>query len=395
MNRKICVITGSRSEYGLLRLVMQEIKESSDLTLQVIATGMHLSPDFGLTFKEIEEDGFQIDRKVETLIGDDSPLGIADSMSKGLVGCAKAFNELNPNLIVVLGDRYEIAVAVLAALVAKIPVAHIHGGELTVGAFDDALRHSITKMSHLHFVAAEEYKKRVIQLGEDPERVFLVGGLGVDNISKLALLNKNELEDSLNLTFQEKSLLITFHPVTLENANSTYQMKELLNALSDLENTTLIFTLPNADTGGLELIQTITDFVSNHPNAYAYASLGQIKYLSCIQHVDGVIGNSSSGLTEVPSFNKGTINIGGRQMGRLQSNSVINCDPSFLSIKSALKKLYSREFRSKLQSAVNPYGEGGACLKIVKYIREISLEAIIKKEFYDLPNKIPRNKQND
>ena len=384
MNRKICVITGSRSEYGLLRSVMQEIKDSSDLTLQVIATGMHLSPDFGLTFQEIEADGFQINHKVETLIGDDSPLGIAESMSKGLIGCAKAFHELKPNLIVVLGDRYEIVVAVLAALVAKIPVAHIHGGELTVGAFDDALRHSITKMSHLHFVAAEEYKERVIQLGEDPEKVFLVGGLGVDNINKLELLSKSELEDSLNLTFQEKSLLITFHPVTLEDANSASQMKELLNVLSNLENTTLVFTLPNADTGSQELIQTIQDFVTKNLNAYAFSSLGQVKYFSCIAQVDGVIGNSSSGLTEVPSFKKGTINIGDRQKGRLQAKSVINCEANESSIAAALKILYSEKFVRLLPSVVNPYGVGGANSKIVKRLRETSLENIVMKTFHDL-----------
>jgi GDP/UDP-N,N'-diacetylbacillosamine 2-epimerase (hydrolysing) len=384
MNRKICVITGSRSEYGLLRSVMQEIKDSSDLTLQVIATGMHLSPDFGLTFQEIEADGFQINHKVETLIGDDSPLGIAESMSKGLIGCAKAFHELKPNLIVVLGDRYEIVVAVLAALVAKIPVAHIHGGELTVGAFDDALRHSITKMSHLHFVAAEEYKERVIQLGEDPEKVFLVGGLGVDNINKLELLSKSELENSLNLTFQEKSLLITFHPVTLEDANSASQMKELLNVLSNLENTTLVFTLPNADTGSQELIQTIQDFVTKNLNAYAFSSLGQVKYFSCIAQVDGVIGNSSSGLTEVPSFKKGTINIGDRQKGRLQAKSVINCEANESSIAAALKILYSEKFVRLLPSVVNPYGVGGANSKIVKRLRETSLENIVMKTFHDL-----------
>ena len=384
MNRKICVITGSRSEYGLLRSVMQEIKDSSDLTLQVIATGMHLSPDFGLTFKEIEADGFSIDQKVETLIGDDSPLGIAESMSKGLVGCAKAFDDLNPDLIVVLGDRYEIVVAVLAALVAKIPVAHIHGGEITVGAFDDALRHSITKMSHLHFVAAEEYKDRVIQLGEDPERVFLVGGLGVDNLNKIELFNRRELEKLLNLTFQEKSLLVTFHPVTLENSNSASQIKELLKALSHLENTTLIFTLPNADTGSQELIQVINDFVSKNFNAFVFSSMGQAKYFSCIAQVDGVIGNSSSGLTEVPSFKKGTINICDRQKGRLQAESIINCEPYESSISDALKILYSKEFIINLPSVVNPYGKGGASSKIVKHLRETSLEKIVKKSFHDL-----------
>jgi GDP/UDP-N,N'-diacetylbacillosamine 2-epimerase (hydrolysing) len=384
MKRKICVITGSRADYGLLRTVIQEIKDSSNLTLQIIATGMHLSPDFGLTFVEIESDGFRIDRKVEMLIQDDSPAGIAESMSRGLVGCAKAISELSPNLIVVLGDRFEIIVSVLAALVAKIPVAHIHGGELTLGSFDDAVRHSITKMSHLHFVAAEEYKNRVIQLGEDPERVFLVGGLGVDSIKRIKLLERKELEESLNITFKEKSLLITFHPVTLEDNTSASQLKELLKVLSDLEDTTLIFTLPNADPGGLELIQIIQEYVSKNPNAYAYASLGQIKYMSCIAQVDGVIGNSSSGIMEVPSFKKGTVNIGIRQKGRIRAESVIDCDPLEKSIRSAIHKLYSPEFIRILKNVVNPYGHGGASEKIVNILNETSLEEIVKKTFYDL-----------
>jgi GDP/UDP-N,N'-diacetylbacillosamine 2-epimerase (hydrolysing) len=384
MKRKICVITGSRAEYGLLRTVMQEIKDSPNLSLQIIATGMHLSPDFGFTFEEIESDGFRIDRKVEMLIRDDSPAGIAESMSKGLVGCAKAISELSPNLIVVLGDRFEIIVSVLAALVAKIPVAHIHGGELTLGSFDDAIRHSITKMSHLHFVAAEEYKKRVIQLGENPERVFLVGGLGVDNIKRIKLLERKELEESLDITFQEKSLLITFHPVTLEDATSANQLKELLKVLSDLEDTTLIFTLPNADPGGLELIQIIQEYVSKNPNAYAFSSLGQIKYMSCIAQVDGVIGNSSSGIMEVPSFKKGTVNIGIRQKGRIRAESVIDCDPLEKSIRSAIHKLYSPEFIRILKNVVNPYGDGGASEKIVNILNETSLEEIVKKTFYDL-----------
>ena len=384
MKRKICVITGSRADYGLLRTVIQEIKDSSNLTLQIIATGMHLSPDFGLTFVEIESDGFRIDRKVEMLIQDDSPAGIAESMSRGLVGCAKAISELSPNLIVVLGDRFEIIVSVLAALVAKIPVAHIHGGELTLGSFDDAVRHSITKMSHLHFVAAEEYKNRVIQLGEDPERVFLVGGLGVDSIKRIKLLERKELEESLNITFKEKSLLITFHPVNLEDNTSASQLKELLKVLSDLEDTTLIFTLPNADPGGLELIQIIQEYVSKNPNAYAYASLGQIKYMSCIAQVDGVIGNSSSGIMEVPSFKKGTVNIGIRQKGRIRAESVIDCDPLEKSIRSAIHKLYSPEFIRILKNVVNPYGHGGASEKIVNILNETSLEEIVKKTFYDL-----------
>lgn len=385
MTRKICVVTGTRAEYGLLRWVMQGIKDDPELTLQIIATGMHLSPEFGLTYREIEKDGFLIDRKVEMLTSSDTSVGIAKSIGLGLIGCADALNELKPDLIVVLGDRFEIFAAVSAALVARIPVAHLHGGETTEGAFDEALRHSITKMSHLHFVAAEEYRQRVIQLGEQPERVFLVGGLGIDNIKRLKLLDRAELEASLDFRLGSKNLLITFHPVTLETSTATDQMAELLEALAELKDTQLIFTLPNADTDGRALIQMVHQFVASHPNARAYTSLGQVRYLSCIAQVDGVVGNSSSGLAEVSSFKKGTINIGDRQLGRLQAASVINCEPTRQSIQTALEKLYTKEFQTGLIRAKNPYGDGGASEKVVKTIKHFEIDGIAKKSFYDLP----------
>ena len=385
MTRKICVITGTRAEYGLLRWVMQGIKDDPELTLQVIATGMHLSPEFGQTYREIEQDGFQIDRKVEMLTSSDTPVGIAKSMGLGLIGFAEALNELNPDLIVVLGDRFEIFAAVAAALVARMPVAHLHGGEITEGAFDEALRHSITKMSHLHFVAAEEYRQRVIQLGEQPERVFLVGGLGIDNIKRLKLLDRAELEASIDFQLGAKNLLITFHPVTLETSTAEDQMAELLAALAELKDTQLIFTMPNADTDGRALIKMVQQFVAEHPNARAYTSLGQLRYLSCAAQVDGVVGNSSSGLAEVPSFKKGTINIGDRQRGRLQAASVINCAPTRQSIDAALKKLYTAAFQASLSQAQNPYGEGGASENVVKTIKHCALDGIAKKSFYDLP----------
>jgi GDP/UDP-N,N'-diacetylbacillosamine 2-epimerase (hydrolysing) len=384
MNRKICVVTGSRADYGLLRLVMQRINDDPELILQVVATGMHLSPIFGLTYREIEADGFSIDFKIETLSSSDSPVGLADSMSKGLIGCADAFSHLQPDVIVLLGDRFEIFVAASAALVAKIPVAHLHGGETTAGAFDEAFRHSITKMSHLHFVAAEEYRKRVIQLGENPRYVFLVGGLGVDGIHEVRLLTKEELEISLNFRFKTRSLLVTFHPVTLEDDTAETQMKELLSALSVLSDTSLIFTMPNADTGGLALIKMIEQFVETHQNAHSFISLGQQRYLSCIAQVDGVVGNSSSGLAEVPSFKKGTINIGARQLGRLQASSVINCLPERQQIRAAIDTLYSQDFTSSLAETSNPYGEGGASGKIVDLLKFVDLSGIIQKTFYDL-----------
>jgi GDP/UDP-N,N'-diacetylbacillosamine 2-epimerase (hydrolysing) len=385
MTRKICVITGTRAEYGLLRWVMQGIKDDPKLTLQVIATGMHLSPEFGLTYREIEKDGFQIARKVEMLTSSDTTVGIAKSMGLGLIGFADALNELKPDLIMVLGDRFEIFAAVSAALVARIPVAHLHGGEATEGAFDEALRHSITKMSHLHFVAAEEYRQRVIQLGEQPGRVFLVGGLGIDNIKRLKLLDRTELEASLDFKLGQKSLLITFHPVTLEASTAADQLAELLAALAALNDTQLIFTMPNADTEGRALIKMVAEFVAQHSNARAYTSLGQLRYLSCIAHVDGVVGNSSSGLTEVPSFHKGTINIGDRERGRLQAASVINCAPARQSIEAALEKLYSADFQASLSGVCNPYGEGGASQKVVKAIKHFEINDVAKKSFYDLP----------
>jgi GDP/UDP-N,N'-diacetylbacillosamine 2-epimerase (hydrolysing) len=384
MTRKVCVITGTRAEYGLLRWVMQGIKEDPELTLQVIATGMHLSPEFGLTFREIEKDGFQIDRKVEMLTSSDTPVGTAKSMGLGLIGFADALNELKPDLIVVLGDRFEIFAAVSAALVARMPVAHLHGGETTEGAFDEALRHSITKMAHLHFVAAQEYRQRVIQLGEQPDRVFLVGGLGIDNIKRLKLLNRAELEASIDFKLGHKNLLITFHPVTLENSTATEQMAELLEVLAGLTDTQLIFTMPNADNDGRALIKLVQQFVAQHPNARAFPSLGQLRYLSCIAQVDGVVGNSSSGLAEVPSFKKGTINIGDRQRGRLQAASVINCEPAHQSIDAALKKLYTADFQASLSQAQNPYGEGGASEKVVETIKHCAIDGLIKKSFYDL-----------
>ena len=381
--RKICVVTGTRAEYGLLRWVMEGIRNSPKLELQVIVTGMHLSAEFGLTYTEIEGDGFHIDRKIEMLLSSDTPAGITKSMGVGLIGFADALSEMKPDLLLVLGDRYEIFAAVSAAMVARIPVAHLHGGETTEGAFDEAIRHSITKMSHFHFVAAEEYRKRVIQLGEHPERVFQIGGLGVDNILKMKLLEREELEVALGFEFREKNLLITFHPVTLEHGTSVGQMDELLSALEKLDDTLLIITMPNSDTDGRVLFKMIEEFVVKHPHAKSFISLGQLRYLSCIKNVDGVIGNSSSGLAEVPSFKKATINIGDRQRGRLKAESIIDCEPNKKSINNAIHKLYSSEFKEKLDTVENPYGSGGASEAIVNKLESVSLDGILKKTFYD------------
>jgi GDP/UDP-N,N'-diacetylbacillosamine 2-epimerase (hydrolysing) len=384
MNRKICVVTGSRADYGLLRLVMKGIKTESSLTLQIIATGMHLSPTFGLTYKEIEGDGFEIDKKVECLSSSDSPVAIAEATGKALSGCAKAFDELKPDLVLVLGDRFEIFAACSAALLARIPIAHIHGGEVTAGAYDEAFRHSITKMSSIHFVATEEYKKRVIQLGENPNTVHLVGGLGVDAIKELKLLSKEEIEQRLSIKFANKSLLVTLHPATLEDQAPEEQISQLLAALSDKPDITLIFTLPNADTGGLEIMRQIKDFVEKNDNAYIFESLGQLNYLSCMAIVDGIIGNSSSGILEAPTLKVGAVNIGSRQLGRSQSKSVINSPANKVELGKALDKLLSPEFQATLEFCESPYGEGGASIQILRILRKASFDGILGKSFHDL-----------
>jgi len=385
MSRKICVVTGTRAEFGLLRWLMQEIQHEPELELQVLATGMHLSPEFGLTYLEVEQAGFEIDAKVEMLLSADTATAVTKSMGLGLIGFADAYSRLSPDLIVVLGDRFEILAAASAALIAGIPVAHLHGGETTEGAFDEAIRHSITKMSHLHFVAAEDYRLRVIQLGEQPERVFLVGGLGIDAIKRIKLLDRETLEESLGFKFGPRNLLITFHPVTLEGQiSSGQQMAELLAALGELDDTHLLFTMPNADTGGRELAVMVNQFAATRQNVHVYTSLGQLRYLSCMKYVDAVVGNSSSGLAEAPSMGIATINIGDRQKGRLSASSVINCEPTQQSISEALSTVFDPSFRSTLTSTKNPYGSGGASEKIVKIIKNHNFKNLLKKSFFDL-----------
>jgi len=343
---------------------------------------MHFSPEFGLTVQQIEADGYPIDWRVEMLLSSDTAFGITKSMGLGLIGFADSLVELQPDLLLVLGDRYEIMVAAQASMIARIPIAHLHGGELTEGAFDDAIRHSITQMAHLHFVAAEECRQRVIQLGEQPDRGFCVGVLGIDNIKRLDLLNRQQLEESLNFKLGERNLLVTFHPVTLEKATTAEQMAELLNALNQFPDVHLIFTMPNADTDGIMLFQMIETFVLDRPHACAFTSLGQLRYLSFIQHVDGVVGNSSSGLAEVPSFRKPTINIGDRQRGRLKAESVIDCLPKSASITASIRIALSPAFQQQLQQPfVNPYGEGGASEVIVTKLEAIVFTDLLKKNF--------------
>jgi GDP/UDP-N,N'-diacetylbacillosamine 2-epimerase (hydrolysing) len=382
--KKICIVTGSRAEYGLLYWFLKEVDFDQDLELQLIATGMHLSPEFGLTYKEIEKD-FKIDKKIDIQLSLDTSVGISRSMSIAQTSIAEAYNELKPDIVVVLGDRYEIFSAASAAMIAKIPIAHIHGGELTEGSWDDCIRHCISKMSHLHFTATEEYKNRVIQLGEHPDRVFNVGGVGIENIKRLKLLSKNEFENIINFKLDKKNLLITFHPVTLEKNTSQEQFQELLDAINELDDTNIIFTKTNSDLNGKVINKMIDEYTSENPKkSVGFISLGQLRYLSALQYVDAVVGNSSSGLLEAPSFKIGTINIGDRQKGRIKASSVIDCEPKKNSISTALTELYSTKFLKSLKTSINPYGDGHSSQKIIKKIKKVNLNTILKKSFYDL-----------
>jgi len=384
MKRKVCVVTGTRAEYGLLYWLMKEIEADDELELQLIVTGMHLSPEFGLTYKEIEKE-FKIDKKIVMLLSSDTSVGISKSMGLAQISFAEAYEDLKFDILVVLGDRYEIFSAVSAAMISRIPIAHLHGGEATEGLIDESIRHSITKMSHLHFTATEKYRNRVIQLGENPERVFNVGGMGIENIKRLNLLSREEFEKSIDFKLGKKNILVTFHPVTLENSTAKEQFAELLSAIDELKDTSIIFTKANSDTDGRVINQMIDEYVSNNSyKSVAFTSLGQLRYLSALQYMDAVVGNSSSGLIEAPSFKIGTINIGDRQKGRLKSESVIDCKPNKEDILKAFDKLYSEEFQLFLGKIKNPYGEGCASIKIVQVLKSINLKDIIKKTFYDI-----------
>ncbi len=385
VKRRICVVTGTRAEYGLLYWSMKAIKEDPNCELKVVVTGMHLSPEFGLTGEIIKKDGFEIDAKVECLLSSDTETGITKSIGLGVIGFADAYERLKPDVILILGDRFEIFAAATAAMIAKIPIAHCHGGEATEGLIDEPVRHSITKMSHFHFTSTEEYRKRVIQLGEQPDNVWNVGALGIENINRLQLLTRSDFEESIDFKLGKKNFLVTFHPVTLDNNSAEQQFKELLKALDKMKDAHIIFTLPNADTNGRVIIDLINEYtlVNNH-KAKSFTSLGQLRYLSAIQYMDCVVGNSSSGLLEIPSFKKPTVNIGDRQRGRVFGETVINCQPYFESIYSALEKSISAEFMNQISHSENPYGKGNSSEKIIEILSTHTLEGIIKKRFYNL-----------
>ena len=383
--RKICVITGTRAEYGLLSRLMRLIENDNDLQLQIIATNMHLSSEFGLTYKEIEADGFCIDKKVHMLLSSDMANAITKSVGLGIIGFADAYEDLKPDMILVLGDRYEILAAVSAALLYKIPVIHLYGGEITEGAYDDSIRHAITKMSHLHFTSTEEYRQRVIQMGEQPETVHYVGALGCDNIKSIPLMKKEELEKSLNYKLNKKTLLVTYHPVTIENNTAEKQFNELLIALDRFEDFRIIFTMPNSDTNGHVIMEMIKAYVErNSDRATWFSSLGSKRYLSVLQYIGGVVGNSSSGIVEVPNFHIPTINIGDRQKGRIAAKTVMHCLPSVNDISKCLSKISEVEYIEALKNIDNPYNKENTAQEIFKIIKNYPLDNLIQKTFYNL-----------
>lgn len=381
---KVCIVTATRAEYGLLKPLMHAIKSEPQWQLQILATGAHLSSEFGLTYKEIEKDGFEIDAKVEMLVSSDTSEAIVKSMGLGMIGFADALKNLKPDLLVILGDRYEMLSMASAALIFKIPLVHIHGGEITEGAYDDAIRHSITKMAHLHFASTETYKNRIVQLGENPKFVHNVGAIGLDNVFGMSLLTKDELEENLGIQFKKYNYQVTFHPSTLDTQSPDEQFDILLRAIEVQENSFFVFTKSNADTGGRIINQLIDDFTNKHPeNSIAFSSLGSLRFLSLLQICDAIVGNSSSGIVEAPSLKTATINIGDRQKGRLQAESTLNVAVDFNDIKAAFEKLKSDEFQKTISTARNPYGNGNAVEKIMDVLRKVNLKDFQYKKFYD------------
>ncbi len=385
--RKFCAVTGTRAEYGLLSRLMRMIKDSPDTQLQVIATNMHLSPKFGNTYQEIEKDGFTIDRKIPIIDenAENNAVTTVKSMAVALSGFAEAYNELKPDMIVVLGDRYEILAAATAALIERIPIAHIHGGEVTEGAFDDAIRHSITKMSHLHFASTEDYRRRIIQLGEQPDRVFYTGAVGVENVKRLSLMSKDEIEKEIDFKIDENTILVTYHPVTLGNRTAKDDIDNFIAALEEHNGLRVIFTMPNSDTGNQFIVDAVNSFVDrNSDRTKAFTSLGVVRYLSVMKQVVAVVGNSSSGIVEVPSFGIPTLNIGDRQKGRIQANSIYNCLPDKESVVNGLNKVLSKEFREMASKVQNPYEKANTAEEIFKVISTYPIEQLKQKHFYDI-----------
>ncbi|MDR1695384.1 MAG: UDP-N-acetylglucosamine 2-epimerase [Endomicrobium sp.] len=381
--RTIAVLTTSRADYGIMSELIKKLQSDKSLDIKVIVSGSHLSKRHGSSVKEIIKDGIKIYKRVDIGISSDTPKDIGKVMGRATELFTKTIEQAKPDIILLLGDRYEVLSGAIAALLLRIPIAHLHGGEATFGAIDEAMRHAITKMSHIHFASCEKYKKRIIQLGENPKQVFNTGSLGVENAENIKTLSKRELEKSLNIKFNKKNLMVTFHPVTLEG-DEKKQVIELLNALSKLKETSVFFTMPNADGGNKAIALEIENFVKRNNNAYAFGSLGKLKYFSMLKNVDGVIGNSSSGIIEAPSFKIPTVNIGSRQAGRLQAKSIINALPIEKNISKAIQKIYDPEFTALIKRSKNPYSKQNTAKTVIKILKTYPLDNIIIKKFFDL-----------
>lgn len=384
--KTITVLTATRAEYGLLSPIISALKKCADIEVRIVVTGAHLSPEFGLTYKEIEKDGFEIDKKIEILLSSDTPSAISKSMGLAMISFADYFSERKSDALLVLGDRYETLAVCCAAMNERIPIIHLYGGETTEGAIDEAIRHAITKMSYLHLTSTEEYRKRVIQLGENPDRVYTVGGIGIENALKQKLMSKSELQDSLGFVLDKPYAVITFHPVTLEGSSAAEQCEELLNAIDAYPEMKFVITKANADSDGRVINKLLDEYANTHQNVLVRESLGMIRYLSALKYAEMAIGNSSSGLLEVPTFKIPTVNIGDRQKGRLQADSVINCKPVTSEICKAIEKAESEEFKGICKDVINPYGDGDTTSKVIKAIKNVIVDAPIdlKKKFYDL-----------
>lgn len=384
--KKVCVVTGTRAEYGLLKPLIKKIQDDRELELQLVVTGMHLSPEFGLTYREIERDGYKILERNEMLLSSDTPNGITKSAGMGLIGFADVFTRLMPDVVLLLGDRYEMLAAATAAMIHRIPIAHIHGGELTLGAMDDAIRHSITKMSILHFASTDEYRKRIIQLGEQPESVFCVGSLGVENIKSQKLFSKEELERDIGFSLEQPYVVVTFHSVTLEKNTAGEQFGNLLLALEEFKEYHIIFTKANADTDGRIINQMIDKYVDkNIHRAVAFTSLGMVRYLSTLKYGEMVIGNSSSGIVEAPSFHIPTVNIGSRQEGRMRGRSIIDCECSVEEMIKAIHMAQEMNQNGILRNESNPYEGENTSESILQAVKNyLNKEAGVKKKFYDI-----------
>ena len=380
---KVTVFTGTRAEYGLLYWLLKDIQVDKFLELQLLVSGSHLSQEFGLTYNQILDDGFDVDEKVEMLLSTNSKVGIAKSMGLGVLGYADALNRLNPDIIVILGDRYEALAAAQTAMIMNIPIVHLHGGEISEGANDDSIRHAITKLSNLHCTSSDQHKKRVIQLGESPDRVENVGAMGLDHLNRSKLLSRSELGSYLNFDLSKPFFLVTYHPVTMGDENPIKTCKRIIDALEEFPEYKVIFTYPNADNGGRDMIPIIDEYSSKNSSRYiAIPSMGQIPYLSALKFSTAVIGNSSSGIIEAPSFDTPTVNIGIRQKGRMSAKSVLNCDATLKNISETIQLAISRKYKNEGEKIINPYGQGDASQKVIEMIKSFDFSTM--KIFHNL-----------